>query len=614
MPAAKGSVEDLSRLLQVLNPIKNPETWISCLPIFYAHLNPAGIPIGEEPTSSPELSGAVFALGALRRIKLSRALAGADLWPRIWQWIYFLHTYHDNIRSSHLLHDVSEDLLFFVACLSRDADIAVMMGQTPGVRTILIQSWTALFEMSSVASQNSRFVWLSTILRNFMEAYEPESLAEILDATDGPSGLASLIVKYIEHFIPTAGESITEKTFFFYDGVITFTTNMLDWTEAQKSRDIGVALVSAGIVKPLTAVICAMGESPAVHKVTDDTWMECFFLLKHMFTIPGSSKSIADALSAGLLRGIIRRCVIRNDPENDDSAALWNLVSEDLPSATVFRTVLLQLEPQLTEIAGVASSLEFQRSVMYPNWLYFNNLALQRIGIMKALRGDCHKSRKACDNMECGSIREKTDFRRCSHCQGVYYCSSNCQERDWRSGHRDTCNSLRSSKLRNSDISPRNVAFMRKLFHRDSYLLELPGELCARLQLMRAHPGEPLVSVLDYRNIIDSCGSDLEITTRAPVREWVMTLALARECDSDGDICWDEYVSRAARSGGRMELRIIRISDSGRMRCWMFPKRTERPTLHDGLIRISNQDLSGSEELKEVENLLEATEKPLHIH
>ncbi|KAJ7624245.1 hypothetical protein DFH06DRAFT_1142485 [Mycena polygramma] len=84
--AAKGSVEHLSRLIQVLNPIKNPETWISCLPIFYANLDPAGIPIGEEPTS-PELSRAVFALGALRRIKLSRALAGADLWPRIWQWI-----------------------------------------------------------------------------------------------------------------------------------------------------------------------------------------------------------------------------------------------------------------------------------------------------------------------------------------------------------------------------------------------------------------------------------------------------------------------------------------------------------------------------------------------
>ncbi|KAJ7620651.1 hypothetical protein DFH06DRAFT_1143989 [Mycena polygramma] len=508
---------------------------------------------GEEPTSSPELSGAVFALGALRRIKLSRALAGADLWPRIWQWIYFLHTYHDNIHSSHLLHDVSEDLLFFVACLSRDADIAAMMSQTPGVRTILIQSWTALFEMSSVASQD-RFVWLSAILRNFMEAYEPESLAEILDATDGPSGLASLIVKYIEHFIPTGGGSIAEKTFFFYDGVITFTTKMLEWAEAQKSRDIGVDLVSAGIVKPLTAVICAMGESPAVHKVTDDTWMDT------CSRAPGRPRASLTRSPLGFFAGgIIRRCVIRNDPENDDSAALWNLVtSEGLPSATVFRTVLLQLEPQLTEIAGVASSLEFQRSAMYPNWLYFNNLALQRIGMMNALRDDCHSSRRACDNMECGSIREKANFRRCSHCRGAYYCSPDCQERDWRSGHRDTCNSLRSSKLRNPDISSRNVAFMRKLFHRDSYLLELPGELCARLQLMRAHPGEPLVSVLDYRNIIDSCGSDLEITTRAPVREWVMTLAMARNWDSAGDICWDEYVSRAARSGAWRKCRACR--------------------------------------------------------
>ncbi|KAJ7624099.1 hypothetical protein DFH06DRAFT_1230358 [Mycena polygramma] len=594
LSAAEGSWNDLKGLLQLLNTTGDSETWVSCLPVFYANLDTAGIPKDHDDIGSDPVRCAILALSILCHMKGAYATAGSYMWPRMWAWCDFLHTNRALIGAHHRTDDVSADLLLFVACLRQDSKTATMMGQTPGVRGVLMDGWAALSDMS--AGDSDGFAYLSTLLRDFMDADLSENFEEILDAADGPIGLALLVVKYIKHFMPAGRIALTEKVLFLYDGILTFTTQILDGPGGLTRLDIATALLDAGIVQPLTAVLCAMSESTLILQEVGPL-LDCFEVLKHIFMVPGAHKAIADAIGAGLLHGIAHSIVVCEGSEGLETSALWKLVTIDLPATTVYRSVLVQMEPRLLELDEFTKSRASQRTAVCHDWLTFVGLARERITVMNDRTEDCLPSRKACDNMECGLIREKTEFKRCAHCRGVYYCSSDCQKRDWRSGHRDTCNSLRISRFRVSDISAQDVSFLRKLFHKDSHLLETPEKLRARLDLMRCHPDEPTVSVLDYRN--SSCSS------------YITTLALARTTDRRREICWDEHIARAARSGGRMELHVMHIFEAGRMRQFMFPKRSAGSALHDGLTRILNQGLDPH---KEATILRDAIKGLLRIH
>ncbi|KAJ6586020.1 hypothetical protein B0H19DRAFT_1111184 [Mycena capillaripes] len=70
-------------------------------------------------------------------------------------------------------------------------------------------------------------------------------------------------------------------------------------------------------------------------------------------------------------------------------------------------------------------------------------------------------ARRACDNMECGVIRDKKEFRCCSACKSTYYCSNDCQRHDWGEGHRQECDRLRSNRFRDPwDLGVRNKAYI----------------------------------------------------------------------------------------------------------------------------------------------------------
>ncbi|KAJ6467958.1 hypothetical protein C8R47DRAFT_810219 [Mycena vitilis] len=162
----------------------DPKLRTNCLPVFYVNLDPADIPTGEDMDTFPVHRALVF-LNTLRRI-ISRAdtAAGVDLWPRLWQWARFLHTYRDWITplEPRQLEDVSRDLLFFVAAFGV-------------VREVVVHAWSSLVGDISAGETHEGYMHSDEILRHFMAPREPTSRAELLDATDGPRGLAYLILR-----------------------------------------------------------------------------------------------------------------------------------------------------------------------------------------------------------------------------------------------------------------------------------------------------------------------------------------------------------------------------------------------------------------------------------
>ncbi|KAJ7648345.1 hypothetical protein DFH06DRAFT_575091 [Mycena polygramma] len=599
LPAARGSWSDLTRLLRLLGEIRDQEAWTRCLPIFYANLDPVYIPTTEIDGNHPAITRALLILGSLRLLKPSHAPAVVDLWPRLWEWLSFLHTYRDYIPSLALLRPVSYDLLSIITTCSMDSDTSELMGRTPGVREVVMHAWSSLVGDNNAEETYIGFLNLGGILSYFMEAEEPANRAEILDATDGPWGLTCLIARYIERFMPLAGTAITEETVYLYEGIVAFILDLTEETGETGTVDIAEALLAS--VASFTTVICAISRSPLWQDMQDrvvDLLQGSFQVLHHLL-LAGSHKAICDAIPAGLLPAIIRSSIIC-DGDDFECTSLYEVVDIMLPAATVYRSVLLQLEPQLDNVKEIADSPAFQATTMAEIWDYFAEVAQEHIEL--ELAAGATSSQKACDNMECGIIQEKQEFQRCSHCQQVYYCSSECQKRDWRSGHRESCNSLRICRSKNSDISRRDLSFMRALFDSDSYELQNEDRLQERVFLMRDHPGEPIVSVLDY--------------TDGSVRAFITTLAEERAADERGDVCWIEHVSRAARSRGRMELHIMRAWDGTRQRRWMFPQRCNHSRLTDGLARIlkglSSLDFGPEEE---DENSRDAAEEPLvRIH
>jgi hypothetical protein len=84
--------------------------------------------------------------------------------------------------------------------------------------------------------------------------------------------------------------------------------------------------------------------------------------------------------------------------------------------------------------------------------------------------------------------------------------------------------------------------------------------------------------------------------------------------DKNEDVFWDERIAHAIRSGRRMELHLLIVRDGNKPRRWMFPQRSNRLVVHEGLIRIDEKVPPDSEGTMEIEELLEANESIVEIH
>ncbi|KAJ7722350.1 hypothetical protein B0H16DRAFT_1896199 [Mycena metata] len=591
--AAKGSIIHFQALLRYLATTQTLP-WNYCLPIFYVYLDPAGIPSGEE-RDDKRVTLALAALNALRGLNQLYAPAGPDLWLRLWKWSAFLHAQSENLRHLPGEKNISLHVLYCIHLLRDDPTTATLIGRTVGVRTLVMDGWAALCN-SEQGQDHPMFTYLATFLRALMGADQPANRAEILEATDGPTGLATLIVRSMQLFLPARRAALPEKVISFHQGIARF---LFEFLNADSSPAICPALLSLGLVKPLTSTICCVADStdPVVPKLL----LGFFAILETLVAQPAPHRAIRDAITAGLLYGLVRALTLCPDaagPGHPNS--LWDMVTITLPAATVYRNVLVELEAHMSTVEQISNDPGFHSSSVYADWEDFVILAEERIEFMRDGRSRENISLNACDNLECGKIQERANFRRCSRCQQVFYCSPDCQKMDWKSGgHRTACLHLRRLRIKNSDLGARNLKFLRTLMQEESKSLTGPGELGDRLLYMR-ESGCDTICLFDFQE--------------GPADSVFCPLADIREEDEDGDVLWDEHIARADRSGGRMDLHVMRVWDGNRARHLMFPQRSATSAVRDGLARICETITIQSEEDNALEELTEEVKDLIYIH
>ncbi|KAJ7155634.1 hypothetical protein C8R46DRAFT_1356107 [Mycena filopes] len=569
-PAAKGSVPDLERLIVLLRDAEDPKLYQKCLPVFYAHLDPARIPTEENLCTIAATRGALTLsifrdMTYLEDIKFLRPPL-PDLWARVWPWLVFFHAHRESLLPPFGRPDAYVELVSFVCCFhDLNTPFGDAMSQTAGLRFLLMDAWPLLLDSCTEGDLDGFDDFCDIICH--ISIKDPQHAAEILRGAGSPMGLASLVLRSINVIIHRRRSSFDEDSIARLQELVQFLGNL------KCNASITRALVSAGVPGALTSAArecMSMGNDPATRLRVA---LDCLGVLQNLVRC---HRAMRASLSAGLLRLVVDSASMSSDIDAPECLGLRIMLSQVLPASTVYSSVLTQLKRQLTDDDhALEVSDKFQNPTFKSLYQSFLSIAHDRIALMEEIDSTPQLSLKACDNMECGVIRPKAHFRRCARCKYVHYCSPECQSVDWKHGHRDACNPTLA--LEHPDLGARNFAFMRALLARDLAVREHHPilENMEHLPALRAAVDETdlplLITVVDYLK-----GRPTIKTT--DIHSYMSTA-----------LYWDERTARAARSHGRMELHVMIIQDASMglfPRELLIPQRSDRAGFHAGLVEM----------------------------
>lgn len=403
--AANGSLKDLVRLSIVLRSLPGDQAAI-LLPIFYLHLDPSTIPdpgrldeIITAGTPLPSIDGAVISLNALSDLVEMSVVpvdASPDLWPRVWKWMHFLHSYWEYLPGFHASDEVKGCLKnsSIVLLLSQHPATALAISATPGIRRILATSWAAILHDVSLASQEAAKLELTRLLA--LLSRDIDDLSNLDEVVDGVGGsyndLAAVIIEHISQGVAAP----TSET------VVTYLGAVITVLEA-RDDPLNAALMAKGIVLSLLLAI------DTLQKTTSNLALPivqlCFILLSAYLKSPAGYRWITQALEAGLLQNIVDLSleVVQSQAHNshirDISAELQDLVSSVISGALVSYPVVSCMKRLLPTIKKTSSSPKFAKSVIFDAWRTFSRLVEERVKVLDTWEAANRPSFGACDNM-----------------------------------------------------------------------------------------------------------------------------------------------------------------------------------------------------------------------
>ncbi|KAJ7771308.1 hypothetical protein DFH07DRAFT_768277 [Mycena maculata] len=205
------------------------------LPLVFVRLEPTGIPSSQEldailctPARHDELHrvrAATVALNLLARLIDMRIVPEGtyvDLWPRLYPWILFVHSYFDVIPSRFLA--IAENQAYSVYStiilpIGHHPTTSAVVQPAPGLRLILASWWATILDNNGIITHkgvviqpdgwNEMYSLLVFISGNVQNARHFE---EILDGVGGMQNLVSLLLKHLDMALARPPSTVTIGT------------------------------------------------------------------------------------------------------------------------------------------------------------------------------------------------------------------------------------------------------------------------------------------------------------------------------------------------------------------------------------------------------------------
>ncbi|KAJ7174740.1 hypothetical protein C8R46DRAFT_1081667, partial [Mycena filopes] len=473
------------------------------LPAFYASLDPAKIPAILDSLDSATSPDDVEAIG-LRMVQIDISLSSIaimmsiqhipeaafpELWPRIWQWIEFRHTYEEHLPDlsslSRSRYAVDMEILRWTV---RSEPAAALMWATPHLCTVVARAWAHLIHEPDDEGFDDCCKYLGYWIIT-SRTWGTEVFEDLLLGVGGTRrDLAAVLMLHMKRAVPSRDSEITGNTLVHLLVVVYMVRKIMGerWDEA--FRDI---LLAQGIIAALTTICWALGLS------THPTAMiEVKGLLDGLVSSLLSPVHITEALEAGLLHAVLA-CSPSHHEEATGEIVI-ELLRDNLPGSTCYHSVLSRLSLSLPDVCVLETPEMMANPVVLENWQRFLILAEERLAVMRAYDTGSLTSPRTCANLICPNLEDALNYKCCSDCRVVYYCSYECQVNDWRhGGHRRSCKTLAARRRDTAHINAKDRAFLRVLVNHD-YATQQPALALAELQWMHAHPSEIPYILFDY--------------------------------------------------------------------------------------------------------------------
>ncbi|KAJ6448339.1 hypothetical protein C8R45DRAFT_1133106 [Mycena sanguinolenta] len=458
------------------------------LPLFYHHLDPTKIP-SEDAMDTEILAAetvdtitrALLCVEGLYHFSLSTFPSGShpDLFGRVWPWAQFLDVHRSRISGAP-----TEDLLrtrVFSILVSFEG-IASKVASTPEIGILAAQVWGNYFRdpnpMSELALRR-----LAYFLAMGMAAQY--GLDPFIEGAGSVDALAILVVNLVHYLLKSDASDPEIKTPHLL-AVTIFSNRSKEhaWLSALRSHKFMPVLISV----LLFAGRLIENPTEKLYYIYKEAWQGFF----RLFALASGYTDVVAVVDAGLLQGIVSIASTRIEWDESRAAAQspsGEIIKFIVQPATVYYPVLAALERALPLAQQGMSASTFISS---PDWEEFINLVLDRLKVKKQFDSGEHIACRACDNLECGQILKRTDFKRCSGCEHQYYCSKECQIQDWRTdgGHVVQLDGP-------AYLTRRDRAFIRFLVAYD-YERHKQHIFLTRIVKINQH-GESLLTFFDYR-------------------------------------------------------------------------------------------------------------------
>ncbi|KAK7006341.1 hypothetical protein R3P38DRAFT_3037925 [Favolaschia claudopus] len=516
------------------------------LPVFFHHLDPRLIPPVEalearDSLASDAISRALFSLNGLAYLFDLPLDVGPFLWPSLWSWIRFLMSYWDYLpKPPANLSAVGVNFITTLGLFQDHEETWKLISNTPGFRNVMAQIWKLLPTVGK-SHREAVFRVFSDLIAE-LDVREPANLDEFIAGAGGsPDDLAKVIIQYMHLLTEGISTVMPDSRAVGISCLITFIQEADDypgdddaWLREEFSPLCVRILLNNGL-EALLATIHALMKTPDAQ--TGTAIVPCMSLATRFIISPFAFRSLVHGLQAGLLRIIL-------------NSRLRYIIVAGIPMGLVFHDVVVALEAALSDIDNLTSTVAFRKSPLFQDWKTFIKLARHYIAVLDL--EEFREPERVCNNLTCGITDKKSKFRRCSgyRCRSSYYCSSECQKTDWKTGgHRSACQSYGTLLLResfsNMALSNTEREFLRALIHHH-YATNIDFICAQQIGFIASNPNDVFLTYFDHRS------SPLKI-----------------------------------ESEGRMQLHVIRIVRGAKYRHFIIPHHTADSELFDEMGKIS---------------------------